>query len=77
MRMLDDKLNLSAITDTSLGGKGENADFPTRLGVTADYRVTDAVSLVGTQEFSWGDAQDTQNTNVGLRYTPWKGCQRL
>jgi uncharacterized repeat protein (TIGR01451 family) len=74
MRMLDDKLNLSAITDTSLGGKGENADFPTRLGVTADYRVTDAVSLVGTQEFSWGDAQDTQNTNVGLRYTPWKGA---
>jgi uncharacterized repeat protein (TIGR01451 family) len=75
IRLLDNRLNLSTAVDTGFGGRGESVDFPTRLLVGGDYRINEKVSIVATQDFSWGGEQDTQNTNAGLRFSPWSGTE--
>jgi len=70
---LFDKLTLRATHEQSLGGNDQNADFPTRTMIGADYRLTQSVSLFAEQEFTWGDQEDTEGTRVGIKATPWQG----
>ena len=67
-----DKLNVGLDFAQSIWGNG-NADFPTRLGLRADYKLSPAVTLVGAEELTWGDAATTQHTRLGLQSTLWKG----
>ncbi len=69
---LGDRLTLRSTYDQSLGNN-ENADFPSRLIIGADYQLTRAVSIFANQEFTWGDQEDSRGTLVGLKSTPWKG----
>jgi len=69
---LREKLILSLEhAQTVLGG--DNADFPTRTVLAAEYKLTPAVSLLGAQELTWGDAT-TSTTRLGLRTQPWRGA---
>jgi uncharacterized repeat protein (TIGR01451 family) len=55
---------------------GENSPaYPTRTVAGADFRITDAVSLFGEQELTWGSDEDTQSTRAGVKATPWRGGQ--
>lgn len=69
---LGDRLTLRSTYDQSLVDNA-NADFPTRLILGADYRLTSAVSLTADQEFTWGEKEDSRGTRVGLKSTPWQG----
>lgn len=50
-------------------------DFPTRSILGADYRVTENTSLVATQEWTRGQAQDTSSSRLGINTQPWNGAQ--
>ncbi|MFT6434441.1 MAG: putative repeat protein (TIGR01451 family) [Candidatus Azotimanducaceae bacterium] len=72
-RILDGKMGLSANADTPLGGKGDAANFPKRLRVGLDYKLTESITLKSEQEFTWGDQENTQGTRIGLSSKLWEG----
>lgn len=72
-RVLDGKLVMSANADTPIGGKGEAGDFPKRLRVGLDYKLTESITLKAEQEFTWGDQEDTQGTRIGMSSRLWEG----
>lgn len=70
---LYDRLTLSLNHAQSIG-RNENVDFPTRTVLGAEFAATKNLTLLAAQEFTWGSAADTQNTRVGMRYSPWSGA---
>lgn len=74
-RLLDGKVILNANADTPIGGKGEAANFPKRLRVGLDYKLTSGITLKAEQEFSWGDEVDTQGTRIGMVSRLWEGAE--
>lgn len=73
----DKRLTLRADAEVLVDQRGddENSDYPHRLAVGFDYRLTDWLDVLATQEFTWGDRQDAQATLLGLRTRPWSGAQ--
>ena len=74
-KTLDDRLQLRVNHDQSIGANNASADFPTRTVFGADYALTRSVTLFGEQEFTWGANEDTRDTRLGLKSTPWSGAQ--
>lgn len=74
-RMLKDRLVLRLLHDQSLFGSNENADYPTRTTIGADYKLNETAALFVAQEFTQGENEDTQTTRIGLRASPWNGGQ--
>ena len=73
--MLDNKLTLSANTEIDVGSKSDtaaSADYPNRLNVGADYKLTEKTAVFAKHELARGNvAADT--TSIGLRTQPWTG----
>ncbi len=72
-RMLNDRLILRLKHDQSLFGNNENADYPTRTTIGADYKLNETAVLFVAQEFTQGENEDAQTTRLGLKASPWKG----
>ncbi|MFT7243797.1 MAG: putative repeat protein (TIGR01451 family) [Candidatus Azotimanducaceae bacterium] len=72
-KVLDGKLVLNANADTPIANKSEAGDFPKRLRVGLDYKLSETVTLQAEQEFSWGDDADTQGTRIGMSTSLWQG----
>jgi uncharacterized repeat protein (TIGR01451 family) len=53
----------------------EHGEYPHRLILGADARVHERVTLFGAQEFTFGDREDTRDSRVGMRFTPWTGAE--
>ncbi|PKN38506.1 MAG: hypothetical protein CVU62_06635 [Deltaproteobacteria bacterium HGW-Deltaproteobacteria-2] len=70
---LYDRLTLSANHAQSIGSN-DNIDFPTRTTVGAEFAATKNLILLAAHEFTWGSGANTQNTRVGMRYSPWNGA---
>jgi uncharacterized repeat protein (TIGR01451 family) len=68
----DQRLALTLDHDQSIGDN-DNADFPTRTSLGADYRLSESASLFASQEFTRGDAGDTSGTRLGMKANPWRG----
>lgn len=71
--LMDGKAILSANADTPIGGQGSVGNFPRRLRVGLDYKLTDDIMLSAQQEFSFGEEQDTQGTRIGMTTSLWEG----
>lgn len=71
----DERLQLRINHDQSLGANNASADFPTRTVFGADYALSRSVTLFGTQEFTWGANENTRDTRLGLKTTPWGGAR--
>ena len=69
----DGRWKVNNIADIDLGGRENNVDYPTRLMTGAEYKIASGVSLIGEQEFTFGDERDTQNTHFGVKAQPWTG----
>jgi uncharacterized repeat protein (TIGR01451 family) len=67
----DQRLELNARADLSLGGKNESVDFPTRLQLGAAYRISEGFRVLAQQEFTDGKDRDTSTTRFGFEATPW------
>ncbi len=74
-RLLGGALNLRLDTDFVVGGSKGSPDFPSRVRLGADYRVTETIGLFATQEFTRGSPENTATTRVGVRATPWLGAE--
>jgi uncharacterized repeat protein (TIGR01451 family) len=74
-RIFDDRLNLRLSGSTELSGDAESLDYPTRIVVGADYRVSKGVELLTEYEDARGRDIDATMTRVGVRTTPWARAQ--
>jgi uncharacterized repeat protein (TIGR01451 family) len=75
-RLLQDRLQLHAQAETNIADDDpESVDYPHRIGVGSDYRISPQATLFAEQEWGWGDGQDSQHSTAGVRYTPWNGAQ--
>jgi hypothetical protein len=74
--LLAERLTVGLDYNQSAWGNG-NVDFPTRIGLRADYKVTQAVQVVGAQELTFGEHGTTSGSRLGLRTAPWTGAQLL
>ena len=74
--LLQERLSLGLDYNQSAWGNG-NTDFPTRVALRAEYKLTQAVSVMGAQELSWGSQGMTSNSRLGLRSQLWKGGSLL
>jgi uncharacterized repeat protein (TIGR01451 family) len=72
---LTDRLSVLIRRDQSIGNDNNNADYPTRTTLGADYKLNETATLFGAQEFTHGGQSDTSMTRVGLRASPWTGGQ--
>ncbi|TPW03971.1 MAG: hypothetical protein FD129_2969, partial [bacterium] len=72
-RFFRGRLSLKADHYQSIGDRNDNADYPTRTLLGADWRVMRNLDLILAQEFTNGPSVDTRATRVGLAATPWKG----
>jgi uncharacterized repeat protein (TIGR01451 family) len=72
--MLDRKLTLRAATEFGLGSDdAKSVDFPNRLLLGADYKLTEQTKLFAEQEFARGENLSANMTRVGMRVQPWTG----
>ncbi|MDZ7686192.1 MAG: hypothetical protein U5O39_15280 [Gammaproteobacteria bacterium] len=71
--VLDGKAKLRAGANAPIGGQNGSGNFPKRLRVGVDYKLTDSVTVKAEQEFSWGDRLDTQGTRVGTQLRAVEG----
>lgn len=55
-------------------GDNDNADFPDRLTVGADYLFGSGSRLYVNQEFSKTGSTSTRNTRIGIGMSPWAGA---
>jgi uncharacterized repeat protein (TIGR01451 family) len=72
-KTLGQRLTLRADHEQALFSKDDNADFPTRTILGADYQVSKEVLIFAQEELTYGDAADTNRTQVGIKATPWSG----
>ena len=69
---LKERLTVGLDYSQSIFGNG-SADFPTRVALRGEYKLTQGVALLATQELTWGAGATTNNTRVGIRSLLWKG----
>ncbi|NVN99363.1 MAG: OmpA family protein, partial [Geobacteraceae bacterium] len=73
-KSFDQKLTIRADHEQALASKNENADFPTRTVIGADYQATKAVMIFAQEELTYGSMANTNTTRVGVKSTPWSGA---
>ncbi len=74
-RLLGGRLNLRLDSELVVAGSKGSPDYPQRVRVGADYRVTENVGLFVDQEFTFGAPENTATTRLGVRTTPWLGAE--
>ncbi|HEY8121901.1 MAG TPA: hypothetical protein VII78_11335 [Myxococcota bacterium] len=67
------KVNLRAGAEAGFGSEGPHGDYSDRLGLGADYKATDWLTLFADHEVTFGDVHRGQDTRVGMSVTPWEG----
>lgn len=72
-KTLNQKLTLRIDHDQALFQKNDNADFPTRTIIGADYQATKDVAIFAQEELTYGAIEESNSTRVGIKSTPWKG----
>jgi uncharacterized repeat protein (TIGR01451 family) len=75
--VLDRRLRLRGRLETSIDGEASSVDFPNRLLLGADYRLTAQTSAFAEQEFARGENLSANMSRVGLKTVPWTGAEVL
>ena len=73
--MMDRRLVLRASTDLGVGSSNGTTNFPNRLALGIDYRITPETTAFVTQEFARGELVRANTTRVGLRTQLWTGAE--
>ena len=72
---LQDTVKLRGNAEIAVNSANNNADYPSRFILGADYFITPKVNLYAENEWTVGGAQDTQMSRAGVRATPWQNAQ--
>ena len=70
--LLDKKLNLRMATEVGFGS-ADSTDFPDRLVLGADYKLTEKTSAFAEHEIAKGNEFTANTSRIGLRTQPWVG----
>jgi uncharacterized repeat protein (TIGR01451 family) len=73
--LLGGKLTLTAQTQFAPGGQHDSTDFPARQQITASYRVSPGVRVIGGYEVAQGKDYTTHTAQVGFDVAPWAGAK--
>lgn len=73
-RFLNGKLQVDAATSVGVGGTG-SADLPARHQLSAGYKVTGWLKLLGTYEIAIGHAIEASTARAGFEVQPWQGAR--
>lgn len=71
--LFGNRVRLDGRYEQVIGGT-DSRDFPTRALFGAEVDVLPTLTLIGTQELTFADDRDTQDTHVGARSKPWSGA---
>lgn len=74
---LDGKLTLTGQTQFAPGGDKGSVDFPIRHQLSASYRITDGIRVIGGYEIADGAEFTTQTAQVGFDVKPWAGAKLM
>jgi uncharacterized repeat protein (TIGR01451 family) len=73
---MERRLVLRASTELDVGSKGNGTvNFPNRVLLGADYRLTTGTTLFAQQEFARGAALKADTTRFGVRSELWTGAE--
>jgi hypothetical protein len=73
-KFFDDRFMVRIDREQSIGDN-DNADFPTRTILGADYNLNQYITFYAQQEFARGEFEDAEDSRVGVRARPWTGAQ--
>lgn len=71
--LMDNRLVLRVDREQTLFESDENADYPTRTTLGAEYKVSERLTVLGAQEISDSGDTRTETTRAGIRSNPWEG----
>ena len=71
---LTERISMRIKRDQSIGSN-DDANYPTRTTIGADYKLNDASTLFVDQEWTYGSTIDTETSRVGIKTSPWTGGQ--
>ena len=71
--LLQDRLVLTGQTQIAPGGDAASVDFPVRHQLTAAYRITPGIRLIGGYEIADGAASVAHTQQLGFDVAPWTG----
>jgi uncharacterized repeat protein (TIGR01451 family) len=74
-QLLNNRMALRIDHEQSIAGDNQNADYPTKTILGADYKITDPVTIFVEHEITQGQDQDSQSSRTGFKATPWTGGQ--
>ncbi len=73
--VLGGRVVLKAASELSLAGHNGSAEYPDRIRVGADYRVSRSYTLFSSYEHSHGAQGSSELARVGIKAEPWSGGQ--
>lgn len=73
--LLGGRLDLGAEAQVAPGGTKSSVDFPARRRLTAAYRVTPNIRLIGGYEIAQGQDFTTHTAQLGFDLAPWTGAK--
>ena len=76
-KMMDGRLNLRVDSEMNIasGNSTGSADYPHRIRVGADFKVTEKLSLFVDHEMTVGAIENTSTTRVGTKSKLWEGAE--
>lgn len=70
-------LTISAQTQFAPGGDKDSVDFPIRHQITAGYRITPGIRLIGGYEIADGADYVVHTKQIGFDVAPWTGAKLM
>lgn len=76
-QLFNQRLELDAQTEFTLGGADASVDFPTTHRLGARLKLVENVNLVGSYEIIDGERVKARTGRLGFDITPWEGAKLL
>jgi len=73
--LFDGKLTIAGQTQFAPGGDKDSVDFPIRHQITAGYRITPGIRLIGGYEIANGQDFVVHTKQIGFDVAPWAGAK--
>lgn len=71
---MNKQLALRASTELGIGASN-STDFPDRITLGADYKLSEITTAFAEHEFARGDSFTADTTRIGIRTKPWTGAE--
>lgn len=71
------KLAITGQTQFAPGGDKDSVDFPIRHQITASYRITPGIRLIGGYEIADGKDYTAHTAQIGFDVKPWTGAKLM